>query len=160
MRPRSAAIDKNDATDREASAINVARLALDNRETLHPAHLVELLSVATWMFTEARGKYSTRFASRAATQVGATVRHEHVIPRLVLSKAMMDHPERAEDIMRLAVACIVTHEEHQRLDPREFGWNRYKSAGIRVVDTVGDEAEVDLDLLASTLAENWARVTS
>ena len=41
--------------------------------------------------------------------------HEHVIPRKELRLAILRHPDRVEPLMRLAVACIVTHGEQKLL---------------------------------------------
>jgi hypothetical protein len=132
-----------DAAKREESAISVARLVSDSAAVLNPAHVQELLSVAIWMFMEARGKYKTRYVAQGSLVPDARIRHEHVIPRKTLRLAMLRCPDRVERVMRLAVACIVTEDEHRRLAAGEFGWNRYRQAGIIVIDRESHEV-VDL----------------
>jgi hypothetical protein len=95
-----------DIEQRRKSAIIVAEIAVQNRENLHIAHVNELLSVAVWMFTEAAGKYSTQFATRASLEPDAKLRHEHVIPRRVLREAMLAAPQRVRQILGLAVATL------------------------------------------------------
>jgi hypothetical protein len=64
--------------------------------------------------------------------------HEHVFPK----KKMIDDLQKAsssEEIDRIlatAVGCVVTRDEHARLRQydHEVGWQRYRSAGIGVVD--------------------------
>jgi len=127
--------------ERRRSAVNVARLALDADDIL-PEHRHWLLSVAVWKYTEADGKWNTRHRSRAA--LGITdkrhLNHEHVFPRKWLRERMLAEPDRFQEIMAMAVACLVTRNEHVRLTdvtrahPELEGWNRYAAAGIEVVD--------------------------
>ncbi len=143
--------------DRENSAIAIARLVLDKRQTLYPSHVDELLSIAIWKFTEANGKYTTCFITRAALDSARSdIQHEHVIPRLTLRKAMMIHPNRLEQIMRLAIGCTVTKSEHRRLG-NEFGWERYRAAGVEVISRQSG-AIAQLEDLASKLQSAWADV--
>jgi hypothetical protein len=54
-------------------------------------------------------------------------------------KELIAHPDQVDYIVRRAVACVVTKEEHHRLGavPKGvYGWSRYIHAGIAVVDTV------------------------
>jgi hypothetical protein len=138
----------------EDSAVTVARLVLGSADVLRPAHVTELLSVAIWMFTEARGKYQTRYTTPAALEPRAEGRHEHVIPRKTIRHALLQHPDRVEHIMRLATACIVTREEHQLLNGTHFGWSRYKEAGLTVIDRATG-SRVDLGALAAALDASW-----
>lgn len=140
---------------KEASASMIARFALQNEAGLHPSHFNELLSLACWKFTEAGGdKYGTRYITRAAMEHDAKRRHEHVIPRLTLRSAMRTNRDRAEKFLSLAIACIVTHEEHQRLNERAFGWHRYRDLGIEVIDTESG-APANLEALARELDVAW-----
>lgn len=142
-----------DADRRRSSAIIVAEIVLEKRDVLHPAHLSELLSVAVWMFTEADGKLTTQYATLASLQMGATIRHEHVIPRLILRRAMLAAPQRVRMILGLAVACTVTEKEHRALGDG-FGWHRYKVADIEVVER-NSRRTVDLAEIAKTLDRAW-----
>ena len=101
-------------------------------------HKRDVVSGMLWKITEARGKYKTRYRSRGAMESGAQVQHEHVFTRKVLTDRILAKPELAREILRDAIACVVTVEEHQRLSSVSAslrGWDRYKAAGIEVVDT-------------------------
>jgi hypothetical protein len=129
--------------ERRRSAVNVARLALSAEDIL-PEHRHWLLSVAVWKYTEADGKWNPRFRSRAALGVTDKRRlnHEHVFPRRWLRERMLAEPDRYREIMAMAVACLVTRDEHlrlteaTRLQPELEGWSRYAAAAIEVVDLV------------------------
>lgn len=123
-----------------ASALAIAEFAL-RTETLLAAHRDELLSTAIWKWTERDGKWRTRFRSSGALSLGPGwhkhVNHEHVTPRLALRRAMLQDPHRVGEILRSAQACVVTREEHGRLNAigEEFrGWERYRAAQVDVYD--------------------------
>jgi hypothetical protein len=111
------------------------------REVL-PFHYRQLLSVLLWKITEAEtSKYKTRFQSRGALDScnkAKRLRHEHVFQRskmvAVLEKAA---PHQVDDILKKAIGCTVTVEEHNRLSKfdEEYGWSRYRKAKIMVIDT-------------------------
>jgi hypothetical protein len=143
-----------DIERRRKSAIFVAEIAVLNREVLHVPHLNELLSVAAWMYTEAEGKYSTRYATTASLDVDAKLRHEHVIPRRALREAMLAAPHCVAKILGLAVACTVTESEHRTLGSG-FGWHRYEVAGIEVVERQS-RRRVEVSVLAQELDSAWA----
>jgi hypothetical protein len=108
-------------------------------------HKYGLIDGMIWTITQARGKYTTRYRSRAALDApkGAKLQHEHVTTRKHLVNSILQHPERAREIAARAVGCVITKEEHQRLtritreQPHLTGWQRYEAAGIEVVDTDG-----------------------
>ena len=111
-----------------------------------PAHKRELLSICFWKVTEAEGgKYGTRFRSRAALAAPrAELAHEHVVERAKLARWLLEHPDRVDDAIARAVACVVTRAEHRQLSavsraqPELEGWARYEAAGIEVVDLEAD----------------------
>lgn len=128
------------ADQRRSSAIRLAEgvLATDGLLT---AHLREALSIAIWKYTEADGKFRTRYRSAAA--VGAAdklLNHEHVVTRKRLIDRMLAEPGRCAEIMSTAVGCCVLRDEHalltavEKQDPTLDGWARYHAAGIEVVD--------------------------
>lgn len=45
--------------------------------------------------------------------------------------------EEVDGILKDAVGCVVTRDEHTRLKAfdQEYGWERYRKAGLRVMDT-------------------------
>jgi hypothetical protein len=132
---------KRQADDRIASAVSAMRAIL-NADGVLPVHKRELLSLCLWKITEAEGgKYGTRFRSRAAlTAARAELAHEHVEERARLANHLLEHPDRVEDVVTRAIACVVTREEHRQLSalsrarPDLDGWARYEAAGIEVID--------------------------
>ncbi len=62
-------------------------------------------------------------------------------------------PDQVDAILKRAVACAVTEEEHRRLDAfKELdGWQRYHAAGIIVIDTA-TEKPVDLKVIVGIQA--------
>ena len=132
-----------EALARRASAIRLAEVIAAADGPILDPHRRRLLSTTVWKMTEADDKHNLRYRSRAALDAASKsdVRHEHVIPRAVLVQRMIDEPHRVAEILSEAVACLVTKEEHRRLG-RGSGWERYKLAGIEVVDMV-DGSTVD-----------------
>ena len=109
---------------------------------LYPAHKRELISVCLWKITEADGKLNTRYRSERAIN-GANKRllqHEHVNTRKHLIEMLLKKNELADHIENLAIGCLVTKAEHQKLttislqDPTVEGWERYRLAEVRVYD--------------------------
>lgn len=101
-------------------------------------HKRDIISGLLWKITEARGKYTTRYRSKESMAAGAKVEHDHVFTRKDLTDRIIAEPERAREILRDAIACVVTVEEHRRLSrigPAVHGWDRYTEAGVEVVDT-------------------------
>ncbi|MCA8951154.1 MAG: hypothetical protein KDE27_16730 [Planctomycetes bacterium] len=106
----------------------------------------KLLSSLLWQWTEADGKWSRSLPwSRSALETDnrRSLRHEHVVPRKLLIDALVamgdPEPRAVRDILeRMAVACIVTEEEHRRLpdvpwaDLSHDVWVRYRRAGVEV----------------------------
>ena len=134
------------AETRRASALRLV-------EVIAPLEIDEsikrkMLSHSLWFVTETEGtsKYRTRFMSkRAIGKDSKRLHHEHVIPRKVLVDAMMREPHRAAEIANTAIGCTVTRKEHEALtkldesEPGVVGWDRYRRAGIVVIDTATGE---------------------
>jgi hypothetical protein len=131
--------------DRLRSAIALARFALTSPD-LTETHRRRLLREAIWYRTEGGGKYKVRYRSVGVlTLEDADVikewwkhlRHEHVVPRAKLVAEILAYPDRIEEVVRKAVACIVTPAEHDQLKPFDashYGWERYLAASIDVYD--------------------------
>lgn len=126
----------------EAEIIESATLAIEGCLTLpiRERHKRDIISGLLWKITESRGKYTTRYRSKAALEAAAEVKlqHEHVFTRKDLTDRIIAEPERAREILRDAVACVVTVDEHRRLSRISSafrGWDRYTEAGIGVIDT-------------------------
>jgi hypothetical protein len=52
--------------------------------------------------------------------------------------ALKKAPDKVDDILKSAIGCIVTTEEHallSRFDKECDGWDRYEKAGVIVIDT-------------------------
>jgi hypothetical protein len=137
----SNAMPKPNGADVLESAITLvqATLALNILE----AHKRDVINGMLWSITQARGKYTTRFRSTAALHAppDTKLQHEHVITRKALTDAIMREPHRARELLRTAIGCVVTRDEHQRLtqvtreQPHLHGWERYTAAYIDIVDT-------------------------
>jgi hypothetical protein len=109
---------------------------------LIPEHRREFLKLALWKVTEAEGrtKYRTKFRSQAALSgpPGTKFEHDHVFQRsLIVDSLLSASPDAVDTIIMSAVGCTITKQEHDRL--KQFGhldgWDRYRAAGIVIVDT-------------------------
>lgn len=122
------------------SAVRVVETVLATGDVLD-AHKRGVINGMLWSITQARGKYMTRFRSVGARGVKKGLQHDHVVPRKHIISAIMREPRRARELLSTAVACVVTIEEHRRLekatrrDPSLTSWNRYEAAGVAVIDT-------------------------
>lgn len=126
--------EHKDRNKRIQSAIVAIRaiLPLD----LYPAHKRELLGVCIWKITEADGKKKVRYWSEGATSSEpSNLQHEHVHERKELISRLLNN-EAVDLVVKDAVACMVTKEEHYLLgSSNSSGWQRYKDTGIKVFDT-------------------------
>jgi hypothetical protein len=140
------------AEDRKRSAVVLIELLLANKKPeVLPEHVRELLDTLLWKITEADGKYKTRHQSHAAlacTDKGQ-LRHDHVYPRQRMIDALMKaKPEEVPGIVKDAVGCTVTIDEHRLLstfDGKHEGWERYRKAKVAVTNTETGEQEIFAD---------------
>lgn len=130
------------ATERRASAIHLVKVLLEHKDPLVlRAHLRELLTTLLWKLTEAESsKYKTRYQSQAAIErsAGVKLQHEHVYQRAKMIDALLEaKPDQIDEILGVAVGCTVTTEEAALLAQfdSDYGWERYRKAGITVLDT-------------------------
>lgn len=123
---------------------------LANQMQFNRRHLKELLGVLLWKYTEAEGKYKTRYISRRAYEIiygGAgtpedfkKLRHEHVWERDLLIETLLANPSEALQILKSAISCTVTAEESIALTLATHAvksgdrWERYHKAGVEVID--------------------------
>jgi hypothetical protein len=123
-------------------AISLAAFASAG-EGLTSTQRKNLADLAVWWVTGAAGKYSTRYRSSGVLAlpdegVWGQLVHEHVFTRRTLvTELLVAAADQLEAILRSAVACVVTKEEHRRLSPFDkthTGWDRYLAAGIDVYD--------------------------
>jgi hypothetical protein len=128
--------------ERKRSAVSLIKLLLkaENRHEVLPEHTRELLDKLLWKLTERDGsKYKTRLQSQRALDSSAVrgLRHEHVFQKeIMINLLMAAAPDEIDGILQDAVGCTVTIEEHARLAPfdKEYGWERYRKAGIEVIN--------------------------
>jgi hypothetical protein len=138
---------------RQSAAYLAALLLRDragNNGTRLEAHYRALLSHTIWMWTEAAGKYrGCRYWTPAALEIRRErrrLRHEHIVPRKDLIEALHKladpTPDAVRDLYsRMAMACIVTVAEHDRLldatweELSQDPWIRYRRAGLEWIDT-------------------------
>ncbi len=89
-------------------------------------------------------KYRTRFQSEGARGRSGEVKlqHDHVFQRSkMIAKLMKARGRKVDVILRKAFGCTVTSKEHTRLskfDKKYDGWERYRKARIKVIDTQTD----------------------
>ena len=91
-------------------------------------------------------KYDLKHRSEGVVRLGIgdtkKLHQEHVIPRKILKNKLVDAKNIKEinKILKKIKVCVVTREEHKRLElTKKFGWEKYKSAGIKVFDVSGKE---------------------
>lgn len=133
----------DDRRERLTSAVELARWVL-NVDDLHPQHRTRLLKQAVWFATECDGKLTPRFRTRAAMDFAGddyqrALQHEHVVPLAVLVERLLAARGDVEQIITGAPACLVTCSEHKaltRFDRTHDGWDRYRAAGIDVIDAL------------------------
>jgi hypothetical protein len=141
-----------DSEERRHSAISAIK-ALLAAPNLYPTLRRELISLALGKLTEAEGMSKHRTRYRSQSSIGAPsncLRHDHVFGKKRMMEALIASPDRADNILGVAVGCTVTKEEHDSLhkldreSPNSDGWDRYKQLGITVIDMT-TWAPVDLE---------------
>jgi hypothetical protein len=123
-----------------ASAKHLAKLVLSSSELIEP-HKRKILSEVQWLISEADGKYATRYRSKAVVELATNtptstvkVNHEHIFGRGEFSRALLAHPELADQLLDGVTGCVVTKEEHDKLPQHLHGWDKYNHAKIVVLD--------------------------
>jgi hypothetical protein len=130
---------KSEERKRSAATLIKYLLAVGKPEVL-ATHLSELLTILLWKITEADApKHRTRFQSQGALRCRdkRKLRHEHVFQRAKMIAALKKAaPRKIDYILQTAIGCTVTIKEHKRLTKfeLEYGWKRYRKAGIKVFD--------------------------
>ena len=128
-----------DYEKRIASAKHLMRVVLREKDSpdVYSQHIKELLSVLLWKITVANGKKNTPYVSEGYKKLADKNKgiHEHVVPRKTLIDRLLSDPGIVDTIEQQAIACMVTHEEHERLhsvEETEFSdWkDRYRAAGV------------------------------
>jgi hypothetical protein len=112
-----------DADRRIESARKLVKILLDATD-LYPSHREEFIRLALWKVTEAEGtKYNTRYRSLASQHPGAEIQHEHVYERGKMKDALIAEPGRVDEILDLAVGCVVT-KGNTKCSQRSVGRSR------------------------------------
>jgi hypothetical protein len=134
------------AEQRKNSAVTLTKILLANkRPEILPPHYRELLKILLWKITEAESqKHKTRFQSKGATECTdrGKLRHEHVYQcSKMIDVLLKARPEDVDCILKDAVACTVTMDEHYLLAKfdDDHGWDRYRKAGLVVINTETEE---------------------
>jgi hypothetical protein len=132
----------NNSNERRLSAIRIAEFFAEE-PGIAPEHRREFLSFAVWKYTEADyGKWGSRF--RSAGVLGSeivSIEHEHVVPRKRIVDEILATPGETRTILSKAEGCLVTADEHKRLNQLPdtvVGWDRYREAHVVVHDMLGD----------------------
>lgn len=95
------------------------------------------LNTLIWNVTVSDGKHDTRYCSKTAMKEASERIHEHVFERAKLIKLILKNPKKVAAYFKLAVSCVVTVDEDTLLMEKSSklsGWERYKVAGIEVID--------------------------
>jgi len=141
---------------RKRSAFTLIKwlLANKNKRGILSTHRQQLLDVLLWKITEAESsKYKTRFQSQGASPCfelsgklfqkcrrKAKLQHDHVYQRSKMIEALeraYPDSQKVDDILKKAVGCTVTREEHKclkKFDKQCDGWDRYGKAQIKVIN--------------------------
>ena len=121
----------------------MAEIVFENRHVLLPDHNKEFLRIVLCKITEAEPKHKkrTRYCSLEAflNPMPENLEHEHVIPVKTMRETLLSGSiEQVDLILRTALACTVTKEEHYKklgkVARSISGWERYHEAHIPVVD--------------------------
>ena len=122
------------------SAKNLASMILNSNDILEK-HKNIILSEVIWYISEVDGKHTTRYRSKTVVDLAENnpnsqtkIIHEHVYTRKSLREEMKKNPSQFSLVLDKVTSCVVTIDEHKKLDDTEIGWERYKSAGIEVFD--------------------------
>lgn len=126
-----------------ASAKHLAMLVL-NDSMIVPELKKKVLKQLQWFISEVDHKYRTRFRSKqvfelAKNEPQSTVKinHEHVFTKKEITSKLLKDPIGLDTILDDVVGCVVTADEHKVLTALGSdcsGWERYKKAGIEVLD--------------------------
>ena len=140
------------AEQRRRSIANLIKVVLANKgPDILEKHIRDALGTLLWKMSEVDGKYKTRYQSAGALKCKdkSQLRHDHVYPRSKLIDSLLTaRPEEVDEILKRALGCTVTAEEHLRLcrfDKDHIGWDRYRRASVSVMDTMTGEPELSAD---------------
>lgn len=148
--PNQWAGPRHNSEQRIRSAKAVIRMLLAMGDDVDKPLKRRFLSNCLWHITQASGrnKYQMRYRSRGARDIRerSALRHDHVYRRKEMVQKLIDSPDQIDQILKRAIACIVTKDEHELLNhidqkhSGEDGWQRYELAGIEVIDMLSGQA--------------------
>jgi hypothetical protein len=104
-----------------------------------------LLVHSVWEVTKLSGDFKGRYRSRGALVSGVEIQRDHVVQKARIVERLLVSPGQVDTILGEVVHCVVTKEEHERLtaysrmNPDVDGWERYKGAGVEVLDMLTGE---------------------
>ena len=105
----------------------------------------KMLVGAIWQICESTGSFHARHRSEGVIRtVGQKIQRDHVFKKQTLIAELLGSEPDLDNIIKQALCCIVTEDEHKRLhriDKSVDGWARYRAAGIVVYDML-DESRV------------------
>lgn len=138
-----------------SSAINVIKYILKSKKGIILEHKKRILTSMIWVITEADGLTAEKRTGykKKITYISEGVKlkrdkgdesikgliHEHVYKRKNLVQELINNPQNINLIVKKAIGCVVTGEEHKKLhkikDCDCDGWERYKKSDIKVFNT-------------------------
>lgn len=103
------------------------------------SHRKEFIRLALYKVTEAEtyNKHRTRYCSILAfIEPDNKLQHDHVWRRDIMTKKIIgSSPKEIEIIVKRAIGCTITKEEHKLLNAVKDldGWARYKKLNIVII---------------------------
>lgn len=104
-----------------------------------------LLVHSVWEVTKLSGDFKGRYRSKGVLVNGVEIQRDHVVQKARIVERLLASPDQVDTILGEVVHCVVTKEEHERLtaysrmNPDVDGWERYKGAGVEVLDMLTGE---------------------
>jgi hypothetical protein len=104
-----------------------------------------LLVHSVWEVTKLGGDFKGRYRSKGVMVSGVEIQRDHVIQKARIVERLLANSEQIETILADIVHCVVTRAEHERLTAYSRmnlavdGWERYKGAGVEVMDMLTGE---------------------
>jgi hypothetical protein len=149
-----------------SSAKNAIRHILNTPEPFRLIHKKRLIGEMIWRITEGDGLLSEEKRTgykKHLTYISESVKkrrdvgnydisdliHEHVFKKSRLVDKLIANPVGIDEILKNAIACVVTKEEHKILhkldktDKEIDGWERYIKARIGVWNERNKEWKID-----------------
>lgn len=145
--------------ERESEIMSAKRiikfvLKIKGDKVIKQSHIRRILSEMIFKITEADGLVAAKRTNykKNITYISLGVKkrrdignnsiegliHDHVYMRKGLVNELLNNQKKVDEIVKKAVSCIVTKEEHDKLTHNLKlcdGWERYKKAKIKVFNT-------------------------